>query len=199
LGSNRIYDRDRWGARLQALYTPTNFVTVRIITDYSELNEVCCAALVVQDNLRPVALPAGATAYAGTDEVVSALGGTIFTPDQFYDYKTAQNFLPVTENEDGGISVTVQWDLEAFSLISITAYRSFDSYDKADIDASDLDSINSEATADQSALSQELRISHEGERMSYIAGLYYFGQDLNNYSIIEVGEDINGVFSHTSV
>jgi len=44
-----------------------------------------------------------------------------------------------------------------------------------------------------------LRISHEGERLSYIAGLYYFGQDLNNYSIIEVGEDINGVFSHTSV
>ncbi len=199
LGKGKNYDRNRWGSRLQGLYTPTNFLSVRIIADYSELDEVCCAGLVVQDNLRPVALPAGATAYAGTDEVVRALGGTVFTPDQFYDYKTAQNFLPVTENEDGGVSVTAQWDLKEFSLISISGYSWFKSRDRADADASDLDSINTEATADQSAWSQELRLSHEDARLSYVAGLYYFKQDLDNVSTVEVGEDINGVFSHTFV
>ncbi|MCB1690098.1 MAG: TonB-dependent receptor [Halioglobus sp.] len=199
LGNNQIYDRNRWGVRLQALYAPSDFLSVRIIGDYSEINEHCCAALTVQENFRPVALPVGATPYAGTDEVVRALGGTVFTADQFYDFDTALNFLPVTENKDGGFSVTVKWDLEAFSLISITGYRSFKSHDKADVDASDLDSLNTEASADQSAWSQELRISREDDKLRYVAGLYYFNQDLDNVSTIEVGEDVNAVFSHTSV
>lgn len=199
LGDNKIYDRDRWGTRLQALYTPTEFLSVRVITDYAEIDEACCASLVVQDNLRPVGLPEGATPYAGTDEVVRALGGTVFTGGQFYDFKTALNFLPVTGNKDSGLSVTVNWDLDTFSLVSITGYRSFKSHDKSDVDFSDLDSLNTEASADQSAWSQEFRISRQGNVLSYVAGLYYFNEDLDNVSTLEVGEDINGLFSHTSV
>ena len=199
LGNNRIYDRNRWGARVQALYSPGDFISVRVIADYSAIDEVCCAALVVQDNLRPVALPADAIAYAGSDEVVRALGGTVFTGDQFYDYKTGQSFLPLAENEDGGVSVIVKWDLEAFLLTSITGYRSFESHDNADVDASDLDLLNTAAKANQSAWSQELRISGESQMSSYVAGLYYFSQDLNNYSTVEVGEHINDLFSHSFV
>jgi len=197
LGDNSIYDRNRWGVRLQALYTPGDFLSVRVSADYSEIDEICCAALVVQDNLRPVALPAGATPYAGTDQVVRALGGNVFTGDQFYDFTTAQSFLPVSENEDSGVSVTVNWELDAFSLVSITGYRAFEQHNNADADAGDLDSFTTEATADQSAWSQELRVSSEGVNLSYLAGLYYFHQDLDNVSTIEVGKDINGVFSHT--
>lgn len=199
LGDNKIYDRDRWGVRLQALYTPADFLSVRVIADYSEIDEACCEPLVVQDNLRPVALPAGATSYAGSDEVARSLGGTVFTGDQFYDYKTALNFLPVSENEDSGISVTVAWDLAAYTLTSITGYRSFETYDSGDGDTIDLDSLSGETTTEQSAWSQELRIHSEGERLSYVAGLYYFNQDLDNISTTELGEDINGVFSHGSV
>ncbi len=53
-GDNAIYDRNRWGIRLQGLYTPTDALSVRVIADYSEIDEVCCAALTTQDNLRPV-------------------------------------------------------------------------------------------------------------------------------------------------
>ena len=199
LGDDKIYDRDRWGVRLQALYTPTDFLSVRVIADYSEIDEICCAPLVIQDNLRPVALPAGETSYAGTDEVARSLGGTVFTGDQYYDYKTALNSLPISENEDSGFSVTVEWDLAAFTLTSITGYRSFETYNNTDVDRSNLDIIYGETTADQSAWSQELRISNEGERLSYVAGLYYFNQDLDNISTTEVGEDINSIFSHTFV
>lgn len=196
LGGHKIYDRDRWGVRLQALYTPTGALSIRVIADYSEINEICCAALVVQENLRPVALPAGATPYAGTDEVVRALGGTVFSGNRFYDFETAQNLLPASENEDSGLSVTVKWDLEAFTLTSITGYRSFDSHNSSDTDEGNLDALRSEATADQSAWSQEVRISGEGERLRYVAGLYYFSEDLDNRSTLKIGPDINGVFSH---
>ena len=70
--------------------SPSDDISIRVIADYYEIDEVCCTALVVQDNLRPAALPAGAGVYAGTDEVVRALGGTVLTGDQFYDYITAQ-------------------------------------------------------------------------------------------------------------
>lgn len=198
-GDNEIYNRDRWGARLQALYTPTDSLSIRVIADYSKLDEICCAALVVQDNLRPVALPAGTTSYAGSDEVRRSLGGTVFTADQFYDFETAQSVLPVTENEDSGVSVTVEWEAAAFTLTSITGYRSFDTYDSADVDFTDQRSIVREQAADQSAWTQELRISNTGERLSYVAGLYYFNQSLDNASTIELGEDINDVFSHQFV
>lgn len=184
---------------MQGLYTPTDFLSLRVIADYSKIDEVCCAALVVQDNLRPVGLPAGATAYAGTDEVVRALGGTVFTGDQFYDFNTAQSILPASKNDDSGVSVTVDWDLGAFSLISITGYRSFESHNDADADASDLDSLTSGATADQSAWSQEFRISGKGRNFNYVAGLYYFAEELDNVSTLALGKDINGVYSHTSV
>lgn len=197
LGDNKGYDRDRWGVRLQALYTPTDALSIRLIADYSEIDEICCAALVVQDNLRPVALPAGAGSYAGTDEVVRALGGTVYSGDRFFDFETAQNLLPASENEDGGWSATVIWDLEAFSLTSITGYRSFDSHDSADVDNSDLDSLRLEESAKQSAWSQELRLSGAGRKFNYVAGLYYFREDLDNRSTLKLGDDINGVFSHS--
>lgn len=197
LGDNKLYDRDRWGARLQALYTPANSLSVRVIIDYSELDETCCAALVTQDNLRPVALPEGSTSYAGTDEVVRAVGGSPFTGEQFYDFDTAQSFLPASETEDSGISVTVDWDLEAFSLVSVTGYRSFDSGQNNDTDASELDSVSIHGTADQSSWSQEFRITGGEGNYNYVAGLYYFSQDLDNLSTVELGQDINIVYSHT--
>ena len=196
LGDGRIYDRDRWGTRLQALYTPTHALSVRVVADYSEIDEVCCASLVVQDNLRPVALPPGATPYAGTDEVLRSLGGTVYTGDQLYDFKTAQSVLPLTGNEDSGITLAVDWDLASATLTSITGYRSYETYDYGDADISDLDSLARGTSADQSAWTQELRVSGDRGPLNYVAGLYYFRQDLDSVYTVEIGEDINAIFSH---
>jgi len=39
-----INNRDRWGGRLQALYTPDEQLSVLVNADYSEVNELCCGA-----------------------------------------------------------------------------------------------------------------------------------------------------------
>ncbi len=54
-----INDKDRWGARLQALYTPTDDLSIRFIADYSEVDEICCAAGSFKNNLVAQNLPAG--------------------------------------------------------------------------------------------------------------------------------------------
>jgi outer membrane receptor protein involved in Fe transport len=199
LGDDLLHDRDRWGARLQALYTPTDSLSVRIIADYSEIDELCCSTLVAQDNLRPVALPAGATPYAGSDEVVRSLGGTVFTADQFYNYETARNFPTIQENEDSGVSLTVEWELDAFTLTSVTGYRSYEFHARNDADFGDLDIFTAEGTTDLSAWSQELRISDEGENLSYVAGLYYFNQDIDHVETMAIGKDANDFYAHSSI
>jgi outer membrane receptor protein involved in Fe transport len=198
-GDNEIYDRDRWGARLQALYTPSDALSVRFIVDYSERRETCCAALVVNDNLRPVALPEGATYYAGADEVARSLGATVFTKDQYYDHKTALNSLPGSDDEDGGATLTISWDLAPFTVTSITGYRRFEADYAFDSDHSDLLLSADFASEETSAWSQELRINKDGETLSYVAGLYYFNQDLDTVSLTQFGQDTNAFFSHVFV
>ena len=197
LGDDLLHDRDRWGARLQALYTPTDALSVRIIADHSEIDELCCSALVVQENLRPVALPAGATSYGGSDEVLRSLGGTVFTADQFYNYQTARNFPTIQKNEDSGVSLTLEWELDAFTVTSITGYRSYDFQARNDADFNDLDTLTTSTITDMSTWSQELRISSEGEKISYVAGLYYFNQDIDQLETWMFGEDINDFFGHS--
>ncbi len=199
LGNDKIHDRNRWGGRLQALYTPYDSLMFRLVADYSEMDEICCAALVVQDNLRPVALPEGATSYAGTDEVVDSLGGTVYTAAQFYDYETAYNVLPFMQDVDSGLSVTVDWDLERFVLTSITGYRSYETDEGRDSDAIDLESLGGGASSDLEAWSQELRLTHEGDRLSYVAGLYYFNQKLDSDTTTQFYQGANDIYSHTAV
>jgi iron complex outermembrane receptor protein len=196
LGDNTHYDRDRWGVRLQALYTPGDNLSVRFIADHAKRDEACCSPSVLQDNLRPVALPEGATSYAGSDEVARSLGATIFRSGQFHDRKTAMNTLPVSDDEDGGINLTIDWELAAFSVTSITGYRSYETDNGGDSDYLELKLTAASATEDQSAWSQELRISSEGERLSYVAGLYYFTQELDSVATMLFGEDANALWSH---
>jgi iron complex outermembrane receptor protein len=42
VGLDKLTDKDRWNVRSQALYEPTQDVTLRLIADHSEIDEACC-------------------------------------------------------------------------------------------------------------------------------------------------------------
>jgi len=195
-GDGKLYDRNRSGIRLQTLYLPSDSLSLRLVADYSKRSETCCAALVVQDNLRPVSLPDDQTSYAGYDEVYRSLGGTVFTANQYRNRTTAVSALPVSNDEDSGFYFTVEWDLGSFKLTSISANRSYDSHNRLDGDHTDLMVTMEEAREDQEAWSQELRIAGEHEKHNYVAGLYFFRQELDSTSVTSFGEDANAIWSH---
>ena len=59
-----------------------------------------------------------------------------------FDREVALNFNPISQNEDYGLSVQVDWDFsDAATLTSITAWRKFDSFDEIDADFTDLDAL----------------------------------------------------------
>jgi iron complex outermembrane recepter protein len=189
LGSDEINDRSRAGGRLQLYYTPNDQLDVRVVADYGEINETCCAALTRQSNLTAFGRDNGMGGPVfGSDALLTMLGGTVFPGTEFDNHTTALNRLPHSSNNDGGLSVELNYDFENVTLTSISAYREFTSYDRIDADFSNVDLLTDTNSSEQNSFSQELRLTGEiGDRTTYVAGVYYFQQDLDNLSTLNMG------------
>ena len=176
-GSDELNNRDRIGGRLQALWEPTEDLSIRVIADYSEIDEICCGALSYVDNLSVFSQP-GNVARPGSDAVIRSLGGTVFEGDQTDKHRTALNILPESQARDRGLSVDISWDIGDYTLNSISSYRKYNSRDLIDSDFSNVDIIRTENNAAQESFSQELRLDYTSENLSAVVGLYYFTQEI---------------------
>ena len=201
LGKDIYNDRDREGVRLQLAYEPDDSLNVRIIADYAEISEVCCATTTLVDGLYAQNSLGGVPEF-GSDAGLLQIGATIFTtfpyPQPFIDgfgplasniitdyeigdHVTAYNFAPTSENEDSGLSVEVNKTLDnGMTLTSVTAIRSFDTFDDIDLDFTTgrLGQRINDARLD--SFSQELRLAGEfGDGGNFVVGAYYFGQEID--------------------
>ncbi|MEC8374066.1 MAG: TonB-dependent receptor plug domain-containing protein, partial [Pseudomonadota bacterium] len=52
-----LNNRNRSAIKAQALYTPNDKISMRFIADYGELDERCCGALTLQDNIQANEIP----------------------------------------------------------------------------------------------------------------------------------------------
>ena len=208
-----LNDRDRWGLRLQATYdNGTNF-TARLIGDYSEIDEACCAGTSRIDALFSKAGLAGGQVIPGTDAVRLQLGNIVFTDFDYSpfglplpptvvtgvswdDYITSLNDLPVSKNEDRGTSLEMNWDLDnGTTLTSVTAVRMFDTYDFIDPDFGDTALAVRFNDAEQDSISQELRLAGTfGEGSNWLLGAYYFAQEINSITETTGGADLQPYF-----
>jgi iron complex outermembrane receptor protein len=173
-----VNDRDRYSLRAQLLLLPTPDVTVRIIADTAHLQEACCAAPFYYNDPTNV-------------EVITALGGTIL-PSGPYARKVKFDGGLETKLTNSGLSAQVDWNLDFATLTSITAYRYYDQYDQTDVDFTDLSLIGYNASSSiTKSFSQELRLASKGkERVDWLAGLYYFNQDLTSGGPTTYGTDL---------
>lgn len=182
LGDDVLNDRNRWGARVQALYTPSDDVSIRVIADYSDIDEICCGAPVQLSNFEALELPG----TYGSDAALTSLGGTVFAGgDAFYDREVAVSFLPESSMTDKGLSAELDWDIDDnYTVVSISAYRNFESYDNLDTDFTDADLFGTYNDSAQESFSQEIRLDYTGDKLNYILGAYYFTQELDlDYSL----------------
>ena len=158
-------DRDRLGLRAQLGYEGDDF-DLRIIGDYSEIDEACCIGTNRVDNLFSHGGIDAGIGVPGSDFVRMSLGSIVFTdfdyPDllptapflgvdiprppnviqgvSWDDFITTVNEGPRSENTDMGLSVEFNKDLSnGATLTSVTAIRAFDTYDFIDVDFTDTD------------------------------------------------------------
>ena len=193
-GGNLLNDRDRYGGRVQLLYTPTEDVSLRVILDYSEIDEVCCAAATFRNNYfsfdgRP-----------GSDALLASLGVPLVNEDQFADYVVHMSRLPESENDDSGVSAELNWDISATdTLTAISAYRTFNTTDDADVDFNAADLATRFNRGESEVFSQELRLTGSRGRVDYLAGAYYFNQNLNSWTTTAPGAHMEAFLTHTPI
>jgi iron complex outermembrane receptor protein len=176
-----INDRSRKGIRQQFLYEGNDDLSVRLIMDYSKIDENCCAALTLKDSLFASGRTDGGNPIPGSDAILAALGGTVYPTGSFDNYSLSLNEIPTSVSKDKGISLEINKPVNDLDFVSITAYRTFDTNDTIDADFSNVPLASRVYGADQNMFSQEFRLSSDpSERLRYLGGVYYYEQDIKS-------------------
>jgi len=189
-GDNTVNDRDRYTVKLQALYTPSEDVSLRIIADYGELDEICCGANPIVSNFEASGIPG----RFGTDTAISQppFNSNVIRAENFNDRVVATSFLPSSQMEDSGLSAELNWDInEQFTLTSISSYRDFSSDDRVDGDFAEIDFLDNNNNAEQRSLSQELRLAYSSDDLNIVGGVFYFNQEIDTLSYNKIDSDLN--------
>ncbi len=189
----KLNDRDRQGGRLQFLFTPSDATSMRVIMDYAELDEMCCAALTKKNNLFHTHT---GEVVPGTDTIISnktvGFGLPITLEKDFNKQEVYLTHPPRSQAEDSGLSLEINRDFENYTLTSISAIRNFETEDFGDVDFGAASVITDLNKLDVSSFTQELRMAGDFETPSgrdgnYVVGFYYHSQDVDNHSTLTAG------------
>lgn len=189
-GKNTLNDRNRYGARVQALYTPSDDLRLLFIADYSEIDEACCASGPTANNFQASGIPG----KFGSDSLFSSplFNATMIKAEDFHDRKTALSYLPQSTMEDSGLSAEITFDInDKLTLTSLSAYRDFSSFDSIDADFASVNLIGKINDATQNSFSQELRLNYSDENLNIIGGIYYFTQEIKALGTTTMEDDMN--------
>ncbi|MGB3722886.1 MAG: TonB-dependent receptor [Pacificimonas sp.] len=162
-----INNRDRWNVRGQLLIEPNDDLKVRLIGDYSEIDEECCAV----KNL----------INGPTGPLFGALIGqpALFPESPFRD-EVLLSQTPRNQIENYGGSAQVDYDLGPISLTSITAYREVSAGIDEDIDYLLADLITQVGQTDIETFTQELRVTSDFDGpLNFLLGGYYFDENID--------------------
>ncbi|MBV7259047.1 TonB-dependent receptor [Erythrobacter crassostreae] len=197
---------DQFLVRGQIGFESDSGITVRLIGDYSESENQCCAAveLLGDAGLETTLVGLGAPSRGGM-----AAPSVTFNPfdqpgaEQVLDNRTATaNRLPLAETEQWGVTGEINIPLgENADLIYIGSYRDFSSSENYDSDFSalevfDVDRLDTNITT----MTHELRIQGEafGGSLEWLVGGYYSDEEIQSSTDFSLGSDydllIGGLF-----
>ena len=162
--------------RGQLLFTPAPNVSLRLIGDWTNFRNNCCAQVFVR--VAPTLKPA-AQQYPSL--AANAPGGPYAPPSTNPFDRVTSNDAPLgVDTQEGGASAIADWTLGGATITSVSAWR-FWKWDAAN--DRDYTGLHIQTTqhipSRQDQYSQELRIaSNAPGSIEYVAGLYYFKQKI---------------------
>ena len=190
-----VNTRNRYFLRGQLLWEPNDDVSVRLIADYTNRKEKCCAATYVDKTVNPYigdlnnpSTPLAPLQTNGNNiiNVLRDLGQSLTAFNQGYARKISvspgRSFAG--ETTDGGLSAEVKWDLGAANLTSITGYRDYKSGQGSDTDYGTVDILyrtpSDDAFRQFKTFTQEVRLQGEafGGALDWLVGGFYANEKL---------------------
>lgn len=182
-------DRDFYTLRGQLLAQPSETFDARLVVDYTERDENCCAAPHVVLSPNPAVLG-----------VLQALRPGSFLGVDPFARRVEANRSSEQSIEDKGVSLELNWDLEALggsTLTSVSAWRDWESVNGQDSDFTTVDILYRDVDGysnEFKQLSQELRLAGETDRISWLVGAFYADEDLDSRNPLLMGNDFRAYF-----
>ena len=167
-GGDALGELNRWGVRGQLYFEPSDEVSLRVIADYSDLDEACCGVANLLNG------PTGAA--------VQAIGGNL-VPNAPFAYQGYYDFTPTNQFESSGISAQLDWDInDTVTLTSITSLRNLARLENGDVDFTSaplLDpDVGNRTDVDIDTLTQEFRLAGATDTTSWMVGAYFFDEEV---------------------
>jgi iron complex outermembrane receptor protein len=176
----KLNDQNNVAIRGQLLFAASDALRLRLIADVSDFDADCCTQTYHRVG---TSLRSAARQFAGLAANLPAHGLPAYVPPStdVFDRKSDIDVALHVDTREGGLSLQADWSLGEVTLTSISAWRFWD-WDAAN----DRDFIGvpiqliQRIPSRQDQYSQEFRMASSGDdRFSYLAGLWYFRQEIN--------------------
>jgi iron complex outermembrane recepter protein len=192
----RYHERDRYGGRLQLLYTPSDDLSVRINWDRAATNENSNTKPFM---VEPLTLADGSprgTTY--TSRLARGYFGG-YTPIIGSWDEIELDMAKPLQTDNTGLSAVVNWDAGPVTFTSITAAREFHFDANNDQEQTRFAIRRSGTLVDTRQVSQEFRVTASpSEKLDYQAGLYLFNIKTDTASRNLNGVDAGAFFASNS-
>jgi iron complex outermembrane recepter protein len=182
-------DKDRHSIRAQLLWDIDDSKSLRLIADYSKSEEKCCGGSSIFQADVPASnvVALGGGALPGTSGNVGGVTGTFIDT---FDREAILDAGVENTMKDYGLSAEFNWEMEETELTVITAYRKFEDEAPNDADGSSIDLLVQNKQQDIDEKSIEIRLASTGSKtVDWMAGFYYFDQDIDYKHPLYWGED----------
>jgi outer membrane receptor protein involved in Fe transport len=184
-----INNRDRSSLRAQIAWNPSDDLSVKVIADQDEIDEVCCVT-------GPLLRGPASTVSDGIALQLQAAGlsgfGVLAADATPWDRQIYMNFDPYNKVENDGVSIHIEKDLGFATLTSITSDRETNMRSNFDADFSAARLINeNKLDYDFETFTQELRLTSKGDSdVQWTLGAFYADEDTYNNRTVLYGDDI---------
>lgn len=180
------HNRDRWLFRGQALWTPSDTLSLRIIGDVQQADENCCDPVIFRET--PFV---GLGLFAATG--LPANGGVTASGPSAFESLTSNSNGTVNSFNQWGVSAELDWDLGFATLTYLPAYREYTADSIVDVDSTSLEvfSLGEPRVTDITTHTQEVRLQGTAwnDRLDWMIGGFYSNEDIFDEFTLAFGPD----------
>ncbi|HEX7856068.1 MAG TPA: TonB-dependent receptor [Sphingobium sp.] len=187
LGAGGVNESVNDSARAQILFRPSDTFRVRVIADYSRLDDSCCYAVLAdlidrRVNGQPLPRPFLTRA--------AQAGYTSLPVDPFARLNDANRRQSI-KMEQYGLTAEAVLDLDGVAITSLSSWRRWRFDPRVDADNIALDIFSgAQQVIDDHQISQELRIASTGKHtIDYVIGGYFYDHDVDVAQLTSYGPD----------